>query len=132
QSMTLRDRRLTEADKARVAIAKGLLPLDANVSDRTLELPGNVPTDPPRTELVKGVLEHKDLNLIGALQKFGPLRPYFFGADVRGADEGGGKKAFADKILANYKAEDARTALADSIVKVVQSRDSDAPAAIVV
>jgi hypothetical protein len=128
QSMQLRDRRLTDADKGRVAIALGLLPLDAKMSD----LPANAPSDPPRTELVKGILTNKKLNLLADLQKFGPLRPYLFGVELRGAPDDGKKKDLADKVLDGFKAEEARTALADSIVKIVQSRDSDPPAAIVI
>jgi hypothetical protein len=132
QSMQLRDRRLTEADKARVAVAKGLLPLETNVADKTLKLPAETPSDPPRVDLVKAVLGNSELNLVSDLQKFGPLRAYLFGTEVRGAEDDGKKTQLADRIIAGYKAEDARTALADSIVKVVQSRDSEPPAAIVI
>ncbi len=144
QSMQLRDRRLTDADKARLAIALGLLPLDTVVSDKMPGLPGNVPTDPARMDLVKGVydrdgklvlpgvLGNKDLNLVAGLQKYGPLRPYLFGAELRGAPDDGTKKGLSEKILDGFKAEEARTALADSIVKIVQSRDSDPPIAIVI
>lgn len=131
QSMTLRDRRLTDADKARVGIALGKLPLDTAVAKK-MALPADLPSDPPRTDLVKGVLENRQLNLLGELQKFGPLRPYFFGVELRGATGGGRSHDPADAILAGFKAEEARTALADSIVKIVQSRDGDPPAAIVV
>jgi hypothetical protein len=131
QSMQLRDRRLTDADKARVAIALGMLPLDADVTQK-MALPANVPSDPPRTELVKGVLTNKDLNLLAGLQNFGPVRPYLFGVELRGTANDGGKTDLAEKILAGFKAEEARTALSDSIVKIIQSRDSDPPSAIVV
>jgi hypothetical protein len=129
QSMTLRDRRLSEADKARVAIALNRLPLKTPLGDK-MALPANVPSDPPRTELVRGVLTHPELKLLSNLQRFGPLRPYFFGYDVRGLSED--KKNLAENILAGFKAEDGRTALADGIVKILESKDSDLPSAIVV
>lgn len=132
QSLQMRDRRLTDADKARVGIALGMLPLDTAVSAKMPALPANVPSDPPRTDLVKGVLANKDLDLLAGLQKFGPLRPYLFGVDLRGAPDDGVKKDLADKILTGFTALEARTALADSIVKIVQSRDGEPPSAIVI
>ena len=79
-----RDRRLTAVDKARVAIAMNLLPLQTPIDSKMPPIPANTPKDPPRMDLVKGVLTHPELNLFKNLEKFGPLRPYTFGHDVHG------------------------------------------------
>ncbi len=129
ESMEQRDRRLTDGDKGRAAIALGKLPLDTKILDKMPSVPG-MPTDPTRAELVKGVLTNPELRLFANLQKFGPLRPYYFGADVRGVPDD--KKDLADNVLAGFKTKDGRTALADSIVKILESKDADRPAAIVV
>jgi hypothetical protein len=140
-----RDRRLTYVDKARVAIAMNLLPPGSPVHTKTAALPASAPKDPPRMELVKAVLTHPDLNLAGNLEKFGPLRPYTFGHDLRSlpltlpsppGGEGRVRRSdsanFAKSFAPNYKPHESRTALADAIVKVLQSRDSDLPSAIVI
>ena len=129
QSMQLRDRRLTDGDKARVAISVGKLPLQTPIYDKMANLP-DVPSDPPRTEMVKNVLTLGELNLIPSLQKLGPLRPYYFGADLRGLPDQ--KKDLSQNMVAGMSAVDARTALADSVVKILESKDADLPSAIVV
>lgn len=131
QSMQQRDRRLTDGDKARVAISLGKLPLGTSIGEKMSNLPPEALTNPKRTELVANMLKHPELKLLDQLQKFGGLRPHVFGIDERRA-EGDPKKTLTDNILANLKADDTRTALADSIVKLVQSKDSDPPSAIVV
>ncbi|MSQ96703.1 MAG: hypothetical protein EXR98_19415 [Gemmataceae bacterium] len=131
QSMQQRDRRLTDGDKARVAITLGKLPLQTTLAEKMSNLPSEASANPKRTELVSNVFKHPELKLLTNLQKFGALRPHVFGVDVQGADEDP-KKSIADNILASIKADDTRTALADSIVKLVQSKDSDPPSAIVV
>jgi hypothetical protein len=124
----LRDHRLTDEDKARVALAMNLLPLKTPLEAR-MSIPPNTPKDPPRIDLVKAVLSHSELKLVDGLKKLGPLRTYYFGNDVRGLKE---NDESVKGILAGLKAEDSRTALADAIVKIVQSKDVDPPAAIVV
>ncbi len=131
QSMQQRDRRLTDADRARVAIALGKLPLQTTLAEKMANLPQEAMSNPKRTELVKNVLTHPELKLLDGLQKFGSMRPYVFGYDVNPAREDR-KETAVNNLLASLKADDSRTALADSIVKIVQSKDSDAPSAIVV
>src|SRR6187200_1242172 len=53
QSMTQRDRRLTDGDKARVAITLGKLPLGTAIYDK-MKVP-DVPSNPARVDLVKNV-----------------------------------------------------------------------------
>ncbi|MBI2807035.1 MAG: hypothetical protein HYX68_18795 [Planctomycetes bacterium] len=131
QSMKQRDRRLTDADKARVAIALGKLPLQTKLLEKMSDLPSEAGKNPARIEIVENVLKLPELKFVERLQKFGPLRPYVFGSDVRGPQEDKAK-SFTENLLESIKAEDAKTALADSIVKIVQSKDSDPPSAIVV
>ena len=138
QSMQLRDRRLTDGDKARVAITLGKLPLETAIHDKMASLPAEAQSNPPRLDLVKNVLLHKDFKLVEQLQKLGPLRPYYFGHELRTPDDvevkkGEPKKPLAEKIVDGLKGDgDARTALADSIVKILETKDSDLPSAIVV
>ncbi len=136
QSMQLRDRRLNDRDKARVAIAAGLLPMDTKLSDSMPDLPADLPKNPSRIDLVKSVLQHKDRNntelkLVDGLQKFGPLRPYFFGLDVYGIRENKDKKSLVEQIVAGCTGDEPRTALHDSIMKILQTKDGDLPSAIV-
>ena len=72
ESMRLRDRRLNDPDKARVAIALNLLPAQTALTDKMPGLPPNVPKDPARMDLVKGVLTNPDLTLIDHLQLVRP------------------------------------------------------------
>ena len=125
-----RDRRLTNVDKARVAIAMNLLPLDSPIHAKMPTLPAGTPKDPPRMDLVKAVLTHPQLNLLESLQKLGPLRTYYFGHDVRGLQDD--DTDLARSISLSYKPHESRTALADAIMKILQSKDADPPSAIVV
>jgi uncharacterized membrane protein len=128
QSMTQRDRRLTEADKARAAMALGKLSFKSAI-DRA-KLPADLPSNPVRFDLVKGVLKSTELRLIDDLRRYGPMRPYTLGADVRPVHEDRDKSL--QTILGKLEAAETKTALADGIVKIVQSKDVDPPAAIVV
>lgn len=128
ESMKQRDTRLTPDDKARVAIALGKLPLNTKVGDK---LPPYEPgaTNPPRNELVKAVFKHDELKLLAGMRDFGPLRAYSFGADVRGLED---VKELDKHLATKYDPQESRTALADSIVRILQSKDADPPSAIVV
>jgi hypothetical protein len=87
----------------------------------------------PRAELVRSVLNHAELKLLEGLQKHGPVRPYLFGRRVHGGEDASTKRRpGADRILAGFQADEARTALADAIQEILQRKDGDLPAAIVV
>ncbi len=133
QSMMQQDRRLTEADKFRVALAKNLIPLGAKIGDETslANLPPETPKDPPRAELVRWLFDHPELKLVQGLEKHGPLRPYLFGAKVHGPDEGGAGRV-PQRLLTSFTATEPKTALADAIHEALQRKDGDKPAAIVV
>ena len=124
QSMQQRDRRLTDGDKARVAITMGKLPLNTPITDK-MPLFAEVPSDPPRTEMVKNVLEHPDLKLLTSLKKHGAVHLQLFGGDFHELCDK--KKDPLDKLLDSFTATDQRTALADSIIKILEAKDSDLP-----
>src|SRR5262249_4012752 len=71
-----------------------------------------------------------------ALRKHGPLQPYLFGQDVRGALKESLEKfekgKAAEAVLVDYKAHEPKTALVDAISHLLQRRGGDLPAAIVV
>ncbi len=150
QSMQLQDRRLTEEDKLRVAIAKGLLPLGTPLADEKnrTSLPPETPQDPKRADLVRAVFQHSDLKLLEGLQQHGPVRAYLFGQRLRGLESAtpfsGEPKATADKstaaqpaklnldqLLKSFKADELRTAAADAVYEALQGKEGDIPAALV-
>src|SRR5579872_3282670 len=89
QSMTQKDRRLSTADKMRVAMAKNLVPLSTRVTDSSM-LPSGFSDHPSRLEMVQDVLAHPGLDLRKNLAQFGPMRTFTFGARVhRVVDENG-------------------------------------------
>jgi hypothetical protein len=126
QSMKQQDRRLSGADKLRVALAKGLVPLQTVVDDGKTPLPSNTPQDPARAELVRGILAHPDLKLLQRLEKYGPVRTYLLGGDLRGIDEQG------TSLVGSFTADEPRTALAEGVLKVLQNKEGELPSAIVV
>jgi hypothetical protein len=126
ESMTQKDRRISPADRVRVAIAKNRLPFTADLRDAS-KIPSDVPDRPSRLELANDVLAHPELNLRKKLEKFGPLRTFVFGSRVRRVvDEKG-----ADGLAEVFKGDDPRTALADGINEVLLRGDGDLPAAVV-
>jgi hypothetical protein len=136
QSMTLQDRRLTDADKLRVAIAKGLLPPTTKIEEGSkadADVLKQTPADPPRAELVRWVLKSPELKLFDRLGKLGPVRPYLFGNDVHGPAEsaaGEGKDPLG-RLLGSFGAQEDKTAVAEAVLKVLQSKEGELPAAIV-
>lgn len=132
QSMQQRDRRLTAQDKERITIAFGK---DGQKNPRlTNVLAPEASRYPSRTELVHGVLVNPELKLLPGLQKLGPLRPHVFGYDTQELHQGDSAKVdLEEKIFAGLKdTASTRTALADSIIKILQSKNADPPSAIVV
>jgi hypothetical protein len=132
QSMTLVDRRLTDQDKLRVAIAKGL----SGGADDPLTLK-QASGGMARADMVRAMLGKPDF--FDRLAKHGPLRPYLFGSDVRvpGDDDQGATagETAAQKagwqLLAGFRADESGTALAEAIVKVLHGKEGELPAAIV-
>ncbi|MCS7046177.1 MAG: VWA domain-containing protein [Gemmataceae bacterium] len=136
QSMSQRDRRVREVDQLRVALAKDLLPPTTKITgDDPAALPpvpAETPKDPSRAELVRWVLANPKLKLAEGLANHGPLRPYLVGQRLRGTLDEAGPGAPLERLLASFRADEAKTALADAIYEVLQRKDGDTPAAIVV
>lgn len=134
-SMKQQDRRVTEEDRARVGIAKGMLPLETNLAEMKslANLPQDLPKDPPRSELVRWVLTHPELKLLEKLQKAGPLQAGLFGTVARGPNEDAkGPGPGASRLLESFTAQEEKTALADVLHELLDRKDADAPAAVVV
>jgi hypothetical protein len=138
QSMKQQDRRLSDADLLRVAIARGMLasgPAAKGEGDLKA-VRDRLPKDPSRADLVRDVLANPQLDLVAGLRKSGPLRPYLFGQEVRGAlkdsPEKGDKARLVESLLAGFNAQEPKTALADSINRLLRRRDGGQAVAIVV
>jgi hypothetical protein len=138
ESMKQHDRRVTLADKLRVAIAQGKLlpgtPLAGQ--DAPYQVPAGTLVDPPREELVRQVLNNGELHLLADLQKFGPVVPMLFGLDARPvvteAAHDPKKPLTAKQVLEDFHADQQQTGLADAIHGLLQRKGGDLPAAIVV
>jgi hypothetical protein len=136
QSMRQQDRRLSTADRLRAAIARGQVPPTTSVTDSAAlaALPSHA-TDPERVELVRAILTNPQLQLVDGLQRLGPLRPFLFGQRLRGAlDDAAGAPPgqVGQRLAAVLKADEPRTGLADAINDLLQRKDGDLPAALVV
>jgi len=124
QSMSQEDQRVTPQDRLRVAIAEGRLPLDTPLPEAgsLADVPSETTQQPSRGKLVRSVLTNDKLNLLAGLEKPGPLRMYLCGQRLHGVG--------AD-VLGEYRTDESRSLLADSMVEVLERTGSDLPAAIV-
>lgn len=141
-SMTQRDQRLSVADRRRVAIAENRIPADSAVAEG--EVPAGTSGNPSRADLVGSVLNHPGLDLARALERIGPLRAYVFGQRLRrvadskraeGDEPGEGETpapSLPERLSAELRFEETRTALADALHEVLTRPDGDLPAAVVV
>src|SRR5439155_5209447 len=100
------------------------------------ELPADTPVDPSREQIVRAVLTNDKLALLDNLQRHGPVVPLLFGYDSRNALADFSlvhKRAVTGKdVLTRFDAGQAQTALADAVNALLQRKDADLPAAIVV
>jgi hypothetical protein len=131
QSMTLQDRRITAADKLRVALACNAVPLDTPLTDQAAlqKVSTSLPVDPSRVELLKNVLQHPGLRLREKLGQVGPLREYLFGSRLRRVAEPKGEKD--DPLLKALDANDPETALSVALDELLTKTEGDPPAAVV-
>jgi hypothetical protein len=138
QSMKQQDRRLNLPDKLRVAIAADKLAPNTPVTGDSApkETPTDTPTDPSREHVLRDAFANPRINLLANLQKRGPVVPQLFGYDTRNALSDftlvQKRTVTAKEALAQFRADQTQTALADSINNLLQRRDADLPAAIVV
>jgi hypothetical protein len=127
QSMQQQDRRISDQDRLRVALAKGLVPPDTTATDLG-SLPAEQLKDTERVQLVKAVLANSNLKLLDGLKGRGPLQVFLFGAKLRSPEDTAGEKSLGDSLRAN----DSQTALADVIHELLERSGGDPPAAVVV
>ena len=120
ESMKQRDRRVRDEDLLRVALLRGLLPVNGSLSDvtRLSAIPTEQLSNPTREELVRMALSNADLHLRDALAEKGPLQEFLFDRRLHGAGDAA--------------QEPMHTALADSLREVLVRGGGEQPAAIVV
>jgi hypothetical protein len=111
QSMSAVDRRVSDRDKERLALARGVA--------ATTALP-----DASRIDVVKDVLRNDRLDLLARLGKIGPLQRFAFDRRLTSLE--------GDDLAGSLKAEGARTALADALHDALARLGAELPAAIVV
>jgi hypothetical protein len=128
QSMRQRDRRITPADRARAAIARGLLPADASFKDAELlaAATAGLRGDPTRAEMVRDVMARREWRLFDRLGERGPVQTLLFDRRLRSPI----KKA--DDSLDDFQADGGQTALADALHELLVRSGSEPPTAVVV
>jgi hypothetical protein len=133
QSMKLQDRRVSEVDRFRVALAKGAVPFNTTFDDFKAgkKKAGDFPARPERAELVRAILQNSDLKLLDGLKKHGPTRLYTFGQQLRRVADDVPDKA-GQALLDAFTVGESQTGLADSINEILLAKDGDLPGAIVI
>jgi hypothetical protein len=129
RSMQQQDRRLSAADRLRVAIARGVIPPGTPL-EASLLTPYNSEKwqDPSRADLVRAVFGNRELKLIEALRRRGPVQAFLFDDGLRSPAESFDNESW----LRSYKADGNQTALADAIHELLERSGGELPAAIVV
>jgi len=131
QSMTQHDARTTPEDQMRLAIARNIVPPDHGLQLQPEGSYGNLPTDEPsRAEVVSDVLQNKDpkMNLLARLKEKGTdgepqdVQEFLFGAHLFGA---------GNEWMKSIPATEPRTALLRSLNELLERKENDRPAAIV-
>jgi hypothetical protein len=127
QSMGQADRRVSQADRVRLAIARGLVAPTTAIDDRSAlsGIPAGDLTDSKRVETVRAALRNPRLDLIGRLAEKGPVVSLLFDRRLH-------SPADPDDLAASLRADGTETALADSIAEVLARQADEPPAAIVV
>jgi uncharacterized membrane protein len=133
QSMSLQDRRLSVADKLRVALAHNIVPLGTAITDEEAarKVASGISDNPRRIDLVKALVEHPELKLLEKAENIGPLKVLTFGTRTRritARDD----QSLARTLVSDLSATEPQTALADALAEVLFRGDGDLPAAIVV
>jgi hypothetical protein len=133
QSMSLQDRRLSVADKVRVALAQNLVPLTTAINDEQAArtIASAVADNPKRIDIAKAILEHPELQLIGKTEKLGPLRVLTFGSRTRRVTPRD-DLSLTQALVSDLGASEPQTALADALGEILFRGEGDPPAAIIV
>ncbi len=111
QSMGQIDRRVTEADKQRVALVRGI------------ESYNDIP-DLKKVDLVRAALTNPQLGLLQRLRQRGPLQPFSFDRRLQSLID-------SDDLAEQLQTEGPQTALADSLHELLMRSSSLLPAAVV-
>jgi hypothetical protein len=125
QSMAQADPRTSPDDRMRLAIARKIVPPDHGLQMKADGSYGNLPMDEPtRAEVVSAVFQNNDpkMNLLARLRDKGPVQEFLFGKHVFGAGN--------DWVQA-IPADQPRTALLRSLNELLERKEGDRPAAIV-
>jgi len=136
QSLQQQDRRLTDADRMRVALALNRVDPKTSVNDPAplAQVGSTLPRDPTRLEMLHALLQHPSLDLPLENHDGRPVRHYLFAGQVRGLGEqtsGNDQGKMADRLVKAIQASEPKTALADAILEILQRTDNDLPSAIV-
>ena len=127
QSMGNNDPRPSPADRARVAIAQGLLDAKAGLpdADAVAALGDRLKDRPKRIEVAADALTNKQIDLFPRLMGVGPLEVFTFGTRRTG------RNPIPETWVPGLKADEERTALVEAAFELLNRDDADAPAAIV-
>jgi hypothetical protein len=130
RSMQQQDRRLSAPDRLRVAIARGVVPPASRLDDSGLidQFSSEKWQDVARVDLVRAAFANRELGLVEALRRRGPVQAFVFDDGLRGLGDGSPDGAW----LSAYKAEGNATALADAINELLVRSGGEPPAALVV
>lgn len=136
-SMNIKDPRVEEADIKRAALAKGLLSFSRGLDQPAPQNPGTDVKNISRVDLLKNVLENKDLDLLAKLRKRCDLSLFGFGqtlGSLTGKKEEADNKARpgeqakpdnddngqdADAWVRNLDAKSPATAIGDAVREVI-------------
>ncbi|MBY0229666.1 MAG: hypothetical protein K2W96_10340, partial [Gemmataceae bacterium] len=120
QSMAIADRRVSERDLLRVAIARGDVPPDAVLID-----PARIDglSSASRLDIARMALDNDKLALLRRLEAKGPVEVMLFDLKAKPAGK---------EWLADLKAEGTQTALADCVHGLLSRQGWDVPTAVVV
>jgi hypothetical protein len=137
-SMSLQDPRPTAADKLRMAMLTGLLPISQGIApDASLShVPEKTPETLSRAEIVRLVLAHPELKLLEKLAAKGPVQVKLFGAGVTSSQlpliPSSPPEAERELRIPGFTASEPKTALGDAIMALVSSDiPAERPAAII-
>ena len=126
QSMALMDRRFSDADRLRLAIARGFVPPTTPITDGAAlaKLTSEQLADAARIDLVKAVFASDKFDLQNRLKPLGPVQAFLFDRRLTPAESA----TWAGKLTATGT----QTGLADAIVEVLTRLGPEPPAALVV
>lgn len=130
-SMNIKDPRLDEADIKRAALARGLLSFSRGLGQPGPKNPGADVKNAPRIDLLKSVLQNKELSLLAKFRQRYDLSIFGFGQKVGELslqkDEPDGKTRpsagqESDEWVKNLAAKSPATAIGDAVREVINRK----------